>query len=78
MSTIVLSAGSESALNDDIQEANAAGSGAYEIDLTASIDETADLTAINLQSGVTLAIKGGAADANVIDGGGAQDRKSVV
>jgi hypothetical protein len=56
---------SAAALNTDIANINGDSAGSYTIELTGSINESTDLTAIKLQSGVSLTIEGG-----TLDGGG--------
>jgi len=73
---IVLTAGSLADLNADIATANGAGSGAYEIDLTANIQlssASGGVTQIAL-NGATLAINGanGSNPNFTLDGGSAQ------
>jgi hypothetical protein len=74
-----LTASTEVELNTDIAEANAAASGSFVIDLLGDITETADLTAIDLQSGVTLIIDGndGSGGSFTLDGAGSNNGISV-
>jgi hypothetical protein len=73
MPTTVLTAATEAQLDADIAQANAAASGAVQINVTSNISESADPTQIKLQSGVTLTIDGsnGAGGENALDGSGA-------
>src|ERR1700683_1509827 len=56
--TTTLTASTTAQLNQDIATANAATSGGFIIDLLSNITATAQLSAINLQSGVPLTIDG--------------------
>ena len=55
---ITLSADNETTLDADIAKVNAASSGAYVIDITRNIGESADPTLISEQKNVTLTIDG--------------------
>src|SRR5271167_2244363 len=77
--TTTLTASTELQLDAAIAEANAATSGDFVINLGTTITETADLTAIDLQSGVTLTIDGsdGSGGYFTLDGGGLYNGISV-
>src|SRR5580700_3079048 len=70
--TTILTASTTAELNQDIAAADAATSGSIVVDLQGNITETADLDAINLQSGVTLTINGsnGSGGSYTLDGAG--------
>jgi hypothetical protein len=65
----------EAQLNSEIAAADAASSGSFVIDLPQTIIETANLTAIDLQAGVTLTIDGsdGSGGFFALDGAGSFD-----
>ncbi len=77
--TTTLTASTELQLNAAIEEANAATSGDFVINLGTTITETANLTAIELQSGVTLTIdgSGGSGGYFTLDGDGLYNGISV-
>jgi antigen 43 len=77
--TTTLLVSTEQQLASAIAEANAAASGSFVIDLEGSITETADLTAIDLQSGVTLIVDGSDGSGNdfTLDSGGSYGGISV-
>ena len=70
--TTTLSASTAVTLNQDIATVDAATSGGFIIDLQGNITETANLDAINLQSGVQLTINGsnGSGGSYTLDGAG--------
>ena len=70
--TTTLTASTTAQLNQDIATVDAASSGGFVIDLQGNITETANLDAINLQSGVQLTINGsgGSAGSHTLDGAG--------
>jgi hypothetical protein len=70
--TTTLTASTTAQLNQDIATANAAASGGFIIDLQGNITETTQLNAIDLQSGVLLAIDGsnGSGGIHTLNGAG--------
>ena len=70
--TTTLTASTTAQLNQDIATVDAAAAGGFIIDLQSNITETANLDAINLQSGVQLTINGsgGSSGSHTLDGAG--------